>query len=305
MIFLVSTKYCGTANMLMEIFSQRNISAFRFNLDLFDSYHFEWNDDEFEIYDPENRCCKSSNITAIAFYKGILHDWTTFEKEEHNLERAWLNSWLNRLYDCIMCYGKEHNLVRLWYPHGFGYSKTYQMKIAKKFFDVPSFKLHWGKTLSSQNVIAKPLTQRPLSNNEMIYAKIVDRSNLDPSWPWFTQQIAKGNRDATVLYINGKVHCFQFATERNELTDWRITQGTERNQWIPWNVTKEFENKICQYMESLSLKYGRLDFIIGDGEPQFLEVNPEGQFGWLDDENLTLHEEVVDAILNPSSTIQI
>jgi hypothetical protein len=289
----------------MEVFAERNIPAFRFNLDLFDSYRFEWSDDEFEIYDPTNRYCKSSDITAIAFYKGILPSWVTFENNEYTTERDWLISWLNRLYDCIMCYGKEHNLIKLWYPHGFGYSKTYQMKIAKKFFEVPSYKLHWGKTLPSKNVIVKPLTQRPLSNGEMIYAKIVDRSYLDPSWPWFTQQIARGNRDATVLYINGKVHCYQFATERNDLTDWRITQGTERNQWIKWNTTKEFDDKVCQYMNSIDLKYGRLDFIIGDGDPQFLEVNPEGQFGWLDDENLTLHKEVVDAILDSSSTVQL
>lgn len=305
MIFFVSSKLSGTANMLMEIFQRKGIPAFRFNLDLFEYYHFRWENDEFEIYDPENRCCKSSDIKLMIFYKGILPSWHNFENNKYHAEHDWLISWLNRLYDCFMCYGKEHNFIRLWHPHGFGYSKTYQMKIAKKYFEVPSFKLHWGCSLPPENVIAKPLTQRPLSNGEMIYAKIVDRSCLDPSWPWFTQKIADGNRDATVLYINGKVHCYQFATERGNLTDWRITQGTEINRWIHWKTTDEFTKKVDLYMRDIGLKYGRLDFIIGDSTPQFLEVNPEGQFGWLDDENLTLHNEVVDAILDPSSTITL
>ena len=161
--------------------------------------------------------------------------------------------------------------------------------------------------MPSKDVIVKSLTQRTFSTHDVAYAKIVDQSQLDSRWPWFTQEIAAGNRDATVLYINKNVHCFQFATRRGEVTDWRITQGTELNQWESWNAGKDFERKINLYMQDLNLKYGRLDFIIGDKEPQFLEVNPAGQFGWLDDESKggTLHNEVVDAILDPATTITL
>jgi len=307
MIFLLSSKISGSSNMLMEVFEKRNISVFRFNLDMFNSYHFYWNNDEFKISDPLGRCCQSSEITAMVFYKGLIPMWQFFDNDQrYNTERNWLISWLNKLYDCFVCYGIENNLIRLWRPYGFGYAKTFQMKIAKKYFQVPDFKLHWGISFPSKHVIAKTLTQRPLSNGEMAYAKIVDQAKLDPSWPWFTQEVAAGDRDATVLYINGKVHCFQFATTRGELTDWRITQGTEENKWTDWNAGKEFENKVSAYMKELGLKYGRLDFIIGGSEPQFLEVNPEGQFGWLDDENgLPLHNEVADAILDPDSVVTL
>lgn len=306
MILVVSNKICGSANMLMDIFAERKIPAFRFNLDMFNKYCFQWKDDEFEIIDPTGRCCKSEEIKLMIFYKGLLPSEISFENDLYTQEKAWLISWLNKLYDCIVCYGKEKDLIRLWNPFGYGIAKTLQMKIAKKYFEVPEFRLHWGTALSSRKIIAKPLTQKPLANCEMIYAKIVDRADLDPSWPWFTQEIADGNRDATVLYINEKVHCYQFATERGNLTDWRITQGTNDNQWIPWDAGSDFEKRIDLYMKDMGLKYGRLDFIIGGKEPQFLEVNPEGQFGWLDDENgLPLHNEVVDAILDPATTIEI
>lgn len=42
--------------MLMEVFEKRNISVFRFNLDMFNSYHFYWNNDEFKISDPLAAC---------------------------------------------------------------------------------------------------------------------------------------------------------------------------------------------------------------------------------------------------------
>ncbi len=43
----------------------------------------------------------------------------------------------------------------------------------------------------------------------------------------------------------------------------------------------------------------------GDGEPTFLEVNPNGQFGWLDDPaGWPLHRAVLDAALDPASTLE-
>ena len=68
-------------------------------------------------------------------------------------------------------------------------------------------------------------------------------------------------------------------------------------------MDEHFKDRLNAFMSELGLKFGRFDFIIGGEEPQFLEINARGQFAWLDDENLTLHNEVVDAILDPSSTI--
>lgn len=303
---MVSSKFSGSTDMIMGLLAKRGIQAFRLNLNMFSEYRFLWEDDCFTIEDKIGRVCQSSEVSEMAFYKGTLMFDQHFDNEDqYEPEQKWLISVLNRIYQSLMCYGIEHKLIRLWHPHEHHFAKTLQMSKAKKYFSVPSFRIYWNHTFNGSKVIMKSLTQRPLTSGEMVYAKIVSPDCLDPKWPWFTQDIADGNRDATVLYINGKVHCFQFATKRGELTDWRITQGTEQNQWIPWDANREFERKVDLYMREMGLKYGRLDFIIGGTEPQFLEVNPAGQFGWLDDENLTLHNEVVDAILDPSSAITL
>lgn len=305
MILFLTSKISGTANLLLSVCNDRGVPAFRFNIDMFDQYRFMWCNDEFEITDPTGRTCKSEDITQIVSYKGVLPScYPLASGEKFDPEQRYVISWINKLYNCIVCYGNAKGLNRLWSPYELSYAKTLQMTLAKKYFAVPDFVLHWGTTLSSRQVIVKTLTQMPMSNGEMSYARIVDRSELHPDWPWFTQEIADGDRDATVVYINGNVHCFQFAAERGDLTDWRITQGTEANQWLPWDAGAVFEEKIRQYMNDIDLKYGRLDFIIGGSEPQFLEVNPCGQFGWLDDDKtLFLHNEVLDAILDPSSTV--
>ncbi len=58
-------------------------------------------------------------------------------------------------------------------------------------------------------------------------------------------------------------------------------------------------------MVDARLRYGRLDFIVDDaGRFEFLEVNSNGQFGWLDDpQTLWLHERVLDAVLDSRTTI--
>lgn len=307
MVLLVTGKIQTSIGNLMPLFEERHVPAFRFNLDMFDSYQFMWRNNEFSITDPTGRFCRSENISAMVFYHARMPiDYTLDHAEIYGAETAWVISWLNHLHDCLYAYGIEHKRIRLWNPDYCHLSKTFQMKLAKKYFAVPDFHLHWGYSLPSREVVIKTLTQRPFSTNGLAYVKIADQAILDPRYPWFTQEVADGDRDATILYINGKVHCFQFATVRGELTDWRITQGTEANQWKVWNAGKEFENKVRAYMHDMNLKYGRLDFIIGGKEPQFLEVNPEGQFGWLDDEDgFPLHNEVADAILDPATTITL
>lgn len=305
MILFLTRKLSGTSDILMEIFEQRNISVFRFNTDMFDKYEFQWDTKGFCISDKYSHYIDSKQIKIIICYKGLISVDECADFDITHSECKYIKSWLNCLHHDIVKLGLENKLIRLWSPFEPLFPKVWQMNMAKKYFSVPEYTLYWGNELSSKNVICKPLTSRPLENNNFIYAQKVDRSLLDIKYPWFTQNIADGNRDATVVYINGKVYCYQFATERGDLADWRVTQGTDRNKWISWDVEKEFENKIDLFMKEIGLKYGRLDFIIGGKEPQFLEVNPAGQFGWLDDEKFTLHNQVVNAILDTSSIITL
>jgi hypothetical protein len=87
--------------------------------------------------------------------------------------------------------------------------------------------------------------------------------------------------------------------------DWRIRNGAHKDNWRPWEMPPGVSERIGSYMQRLGLHFGRLDFIIGEAdEVSFLEVNPNGQFGWLDDATVwPLHRAVLDAALDPMSTI--
>jgi glutathione synthase/RimK-type ligase-like ATP-grasp enzyme len=66
-------------------------------------------------------------------------------------------------------------------------------------------------------------------------------------------------------------------------TDWR-RQGLELERaWQPYQLPPEVEVALLRLMDRFGLNYGASDFIVQpDGAHVFLEVNPGGEFFWLD-----------------------
>ena len=279
--------------------------TFRLDIDRYWEYKFLISDNHFEIINACGDVLRSSETSFIAIYKARLPIDEEFPSCLDISNVKWVRSTLNGVVSSIARWAIQHSCLKLWTPYEILYPKTFQMDVAKEYFSVPAYNIHWGFVMQPRDMIVKPLIGRPLENKGTFYAKVQNINSLSKDYPWFTQEIASGNRDATVLYVNGRVHSYQFATERKDRTDWRVTQGTEKNRWKQWNAGCEFEHKVQAFMQEIGLKFGRLDFIIGGEQPHFLEVNPCGQFGWLDDDALTLHKEVAEAIMAASSIITL
>jgi len=66
--------------------------------------------------------------------------------------------------------------------------------------------------------------------------------------------------------------------------DWRREGADLVSQWKPAELPKIVAERIRRLMEQLGLVYGALDLIVTpDGEHVFLEVNPGGEYFWLED----------------------
>ncbi|MFM6194947.1 MAG: MvdD family ATP-grasp ribosomal peptide maturase [Planktothrix sp.] len=65
--------------------------------------------------------------------------------------------------------------------------------------------------------------------------------------------------------------------------DWRKEGKALVQDWKPYNLPNDVEGKLFQLMNYLGLNYGAIDIIVSpDGEHIFLEVNPVGEFFWLE-----------------------
>lgn len=65
--------------------------------------------------------------------------------------------------------------------------------------------------------------------------------------------------------------------------DWRRQGLTLLNCWESYNLPQDIEQKLLQLMKYFGLNYGAIDIIVEpDGRHVFLEVNPVGEFFWME-----------------------
>ncbi len=66
-------------------------------------------------------------------------------------------------------------------------------------------------------------------------------------------------------------------------TDWRRLGPSLADRWQPYAFPAELAPKVLRMMDVFRLNYGAFDFILTpEGRWVFLEVNPAGEFFWLD-----------------------
>ncbi len=104
----------------------------------------------------------------------------------------------------------------------------------------------------------------------------------------------------TVVYLDGQQ--YGFVLDRSILNglDWRQAIGTSLvdSSWEKVELPVELSTNINYFMRDLGLRYGRIDLMTKDKTCQnttFLEVNPNGQWAWLD---LSGNNGLFDAVIN-------
>jgi MvdD family ATP-grasp ribosomal peptide maturase len=65
--------------------------------------------------------------------------------------------------------------------------------------------------------------------------------------------------------------------------DWRKEGRALKDAWKPYNLPEDVEKKLLQLMAHFGLNYGAIDIIVTpDNRHVFLEINPVGEFFWLE-----------------------
>ena len=103
------------------------------------------------------------------------------------------------------------------------------------------------------------------------------------SWqvqPVFVQERIDGSHDARLFVIGPDV---VGARRPRASLDWRTDPNVD---WTPWNPDRGTVDRAVSFAHEFGLDYGAFDFILGSKVhrgPVFLECNPSGEFGFLDD----------------------
>jgi glutathione synthase/RimK-type ligase-like ATP-grasp enzyme len=84
--------------------------------------------------------------------------------------------------------------------------------------------------------------------------------------------------------------------------DWRRDGVSMLQDWRPYQLPPKVEEKILRLMDYFSLNYGAIDIILTpDGKHVFLELNPCGEFFWLEHSaGLPISDAIADVLLDHS-----
>ncbi len=91
---------------------------------------------------------------------------------------------------------------------------------------------------------------------------------------------------STIAVVRDRLVCI---TNRRDVLadrtlDWReLATDYVTDEWLAHPLPPEIERGAFSLMADLQLQYGRIDMLLdGGGTYHFLEVNPNGEWGWLD-----------------------
>jgi glutathione synthase/RimK-type ligase-like ATP-grasp enzyme len=80
--------------------------------------------------------------------------------------------------------------------------------------------------------------------------------------------------------------------------DWRRDGVALVGEWRPYQLPPEVEARLLALADYFGLNYGAADFILTpDGRHVFLELNPAGEFFWLDGPELPISGALADVLL--------
>ena len=309
MLLIFSTSLDGSAAALADRCVARGLPVFRLNTDLLGDYAIRVDASGFTLRDPTGRTATLDGITSALWRK----PWIGGDDPSDAFpepERKWVSEQLRALLRELVALCRARGALRLVEPGADRrLNKLAQMTMAARHLNVPAWEYTFGADPTPGTRAVKALIAEPLHHERMrfLYTSIVEAERLDARYPWLLQTPASGSHDATVVYVAGDCYGFRVRRARQDgPTDWREYINTpQADTWEPLTLPDNVAAGIRALMADARLHYGRLDFIVDDaGHFEVLEVNSNGQFGWLDDPQTGwLHERILDAVFDPRTTI--
>ncbi|PWB89657.1 hypothetical protein C5688_14520 [Methylocystis sp. MitZ-2018] len=164
--------------------------------------------------------------------------------------------------------------------------------IPKTLFTNDAEKLSTFYDEMNGNIVYKTMSQGILGRGAFrsVFTSRVKREHLQNGFllsngPGLFQEMIPKACDLRVTVIGERVFAVEIRAEPNskENLDWRRFDLANLKHSAHC-LTCDIEKRCLQLVHDLNLNYAAIDFILRDnGEYVFLEVNPNGQYGWIED----------------------
>ena len=298
-ILIITHKEDYTSDFVINKLNQRNIKYKRFNCeDIIDKNYKIDNNFKLE-FDGE------ANFGSVWFRRTKLPNI----ENQNPSERAYLLSEYESLLKNLFS-----TIDAKWLSNPFSIyqaeNKLYQLKVAKSLgFKTPNTLVTNSKENlktfyfnNSKNVIIKPLSQSRINNSietEYIFTNVLKEKHIEELdkfdlTPCIFQEKIEKSIELRVTVVGENVFTAGVNSQILEATktDWR----KEKLEFYTEEIPNEIKEKCISLVKILNLRFGAIDLIKDkEGNYIFLEINPNGQWAWIENETGL---EISDSIIN-------
>lgn len=163
-------------------------------------------------------------------------------------------------------------------------------------------------------VVMKTLHPTRLANeageHELVYTNLISLEQIKSSReqiklsPVLVQEYIEKELEFRVTIVGDQIFACAIHSQDSEMTkhDWR-RYDIENVRHEPYNLSAEIKEKLLMLMAKWRLSYGAIDMILTpEGEYVFLEVNPTGQWGWIEAlTGMPISRTIAEILANPPS----
>lgn len=291
-LLILTNSYDATTDVLLD--RLREESVFRLNFDQITKYSLRFNRYGFDISDPTGRTMSSETIRKAYWRKPF-----NAENEEAEIRTKYVDAEMRYvLTEMVNLLWSEQKLVLVEPFAERRTGKLLQLRHAQGLFAIPEYEVVLNEEPCTSAAVVKSLSNE-LVSDRVLYTTKVRTDDLDLRYPWFVEQYIAASHDVTVVFVREQL--FAFSLERDFLKntiDWRQCISPEQ-KWTRHSLPSCVSTAIIAYMKALKLDYSRFDFLLDDQQRYwFCEVNPNGQFAWLD---LSGEQGLLDAVIQEIS----
>jgi hypothetical protein len=117
-------------------------------------------------------------------------------------------------------------------------------------------------------------------------------------FPGIMQQFIGKQREWRVTVVGDEIFPAAIYTDAEAKHDWRQHQGTASVRFQSEPFPEPMQQRCKAFLAHTNLRYGAFDFVENDAGIFFIEMNPAGQYGWLEEElGLPISRSIADELI--------
>lgn len=192
-------------------------------------------------------------------------------------------------------------------------NKPYQLLVAKSLrLNIPGSLITndpilFNKFVSSGEKIIKPIKSGLIEDgidDKIIFTSLVSTNEINDEQikpcPQFVQEHIIKFADIRATVVGNKIFTARIDSQQYSETkiDWRRGENSLNHSTIV--LPKELNEKLIQLVKYFNLQFGAIDLIQDvNGEFHFLEINPNGQWAWIEKQTgMKISDEIVNLLVN-------